>query len=115
MNQPATESGQIEVSEIIAQIGYRPDRTVHEELQIHECYATSGPIKLAAFLLGQQGGTGDCLSVSACDAETLTTPEPGYFILGSKSYGRNNQFLMQTGYEHVGQVVASLVSSAVSS
>ncbi|MBL4883069.1 MAG: NAD(P)-binding domain-containing protein, partial [Planctomycetaceae bacterium] len=54
LNQPATESGQIEVSEIIAQIGYRPDRTVHEELQIHECYATSGPIKLAAFLLGQQ-------------------------------------------------------------
>ncbi len=108
LNEPASDSKQIEVEQIIAQVGYRPDRSLHEELQIHECYATSGPIKLAAFLLGQQAA--DCLSVSACDAETLKNPESDYYILGSKSYGRNTQFLMQTGYEHVTQVMADLIS-----
>lgn len=104
--EPETQSTQIEVGQIIAQVGYRPDRSLHDELQIHECYATSGPIKLAAFLLGQQGA--DCLSVTACDADTLQNPEPGYYILGSKSYGRNTQFLLQTGYEHVAKVVSEL-------
>ena len=108
LNEPASESTQIEVGQIIAQVGYRPDRSLHEELQIHECYATSGPIKLAAFLLGQQAA--DCLSVSACEAETLKNPEPDYYLLGSKSYGRNTQFLMQTGYEHITKIIAELVA-----
>lgn len=102
LNQPATDSLQIEVAKIIAQVGYRPDRSIHQELQIHECYATSGPMKLAAFLLGQQ--TEDCLAVSVCDAQTLQNPEPGYYLLGAKSYGRNTQFLIQTGYQHLGQL-----------
>ncbi len=104
---------QIEVGQIVAQVGYRPDRSLHDELQIHECYATSGPIKLAAFLLGQQGT--DCLSVPACEADTFRNPEPGYYILGSKSYGRNTQFLMQTGYEHVAKVFRELSAACQSS
>ncbi len=109
LSEPDSRSMQIEVEEIIAQVGYRPERSLHEELQIHECYATSGPIKLAAFLLGEQAA--DCLSVSTCQAETLNNPEPDYYILGSKSYGRNSQFLMQTGYEHLSKLIAELVVS----
>ncbi len=42
-----------EVDRIIANVGYRPDTTLYRELQVHECYATSGPMKLAATLMGR--------------------------------------------------------------
>jgi hypothetical protein len=31
----------------------------------------------------------------------LLNPEPGFFILGMKSYGRNSAFLLQTGHEQI--------------
>ncbi|MCP5116876.1 MAG: monooxygenase, partial [bacterium] len=40
---------------------------------------------------------------------TLKNPEPGFFILGSKSYGRRNDFLMRVGWEQVGEVFSLLV------
>jgi hypothetical protein len=70
---------------------------------VHECYATCGPIKLAAALIGESGG-GDCLAQAGHGPETLVNPEPGFFILGSKSYGRNSQFLLRVGWEQVDQV-----------
>ena len=66
--------------------------------------ATPGrPIKLAAALIGESGG-GDCLAQAGHGPETLVNPEPGFFILGSKSYGRNSQFLLRVGWEQVDQV-----------
>ncbi|MCI0566840.1 MAG: NAD(P)-binding domain-containing protein [Acidobacteria bacterium] len=87
------------VDRILANVGYQPDRALYAELQIHECYASSGPMKLAAALLSQ--GTADCLSVGGQGAEALLNPEPGFFILGSKSYGRNSTFLLRAGFEQV--------------
>ncbi len=84
---------------VIANVGYRPDRRVFEELQIHECFATGGPIKLAAALLGESSA--DCLNQSGHGAETLRNPEPGFFILGSKSYGRDSRFLLQIGFQQI--------------
>ena len=43
--------------------GYRPDTSIHRELQVHLCYATEGPMKLAAALLGEDSN-GDCLARS---------------------------------------------------
>jgi thioredoxin reductase len=88
-----------QVDRILANVGYQPDRALYAELQIHECYASSGPMKLAAALLSQ--GSADCLSVGGQGAETLLNPEPGFFILGSKSYGRNSTFLLRAGFEQV--------------
>ena len=31
---------------------------------------------------------------------------PGFFILGAKSYGRLNTFLLRTGYQQVDEIVA---------
>jgi thioredoxin reductase len=90
---------QVEADRIVAQVGYRPDRSLYEELQVHECYATQGPIKLAAALLGE--ASDDCLAQSCPGAETLTNPEPGFFILGAKSYGRSSQFLIRIGIEQI--------------
>jgi NADPH-dependent 2,4-dienoyl-CoA reductase/sulfur reductase-like enzyme len=94
------------VDRILSLTGYVGDNELYRQLQVHECYATCGPIKLSAALLG--AGSSDCLSQTSHGAETLTNPEPGFFILGSKSYGRNNSFLMRTGWEQVGEVFGLL-------
>src|ERR671910_103937 len=41
-------------------------------------------------------------------AEELRHPEPGFYVVGMKSYGRAPTFLMLTGYEQVRSVVAAL-------
>lgn len=101
-----SELGSITADHIVAQVGYRPDRAIYEELQVHECYATQGPMRLAAALLGETSG--DCLNQSCPGPETLTNPEPGFFILGAKSYGRNSQFLLRIGIEQI-EAVFSLI------
>ncbi len=96
----------IAVDRILALTGAVGDHTLYRQLQVHECYATCGPIKLAAALLGS--GNADCLAQTTHGADTLTNPEPNFFILGAKSYGRNNTFLMRIGWEQVGEVFGRL-------
>jgi thioredoxin reductase len=87
------------VDRVLANVGYRPDESLYAELQIHTCYASSGPMKLAAALLGAGGS--DCLSQPSTPSEALQNPEPGFFILGAKSYGRNSAFLLRTGFDQI--------------
>ena len=94
------------VDHIIANIGYRPDRSIYEELHVHECYATQGPMKLAAKLLGETSS--DCLAQTSHGSDVLKNPEPNFFILGSKSYGRNSNFLMRVGIEQIRDVLTTL-------
>ncbi len=101
------DSEEIEVDRILALNGGVGDQELYRQLQVHECYATAGPMKLAATLLGETGG--DCLAIGSAGAETLVNPEPGFFILGAKSYGRNSQFLLRTGWQQVDDVFGSLI------
>ncbi len=96
----------VEADRILSLTGFVGDQGLYRQLQVHECYATCGPIKLSAALLG--AGNGDCMAQTTHGAETLANPEPGFFILGSKSYGRNNTFLMRIGWEQVGEVFGLL-------
>jgi hypothetical protein len=96
----------VEVDRILSLTGAVGDHGLYRQLQVHECYATCGPIKLSAALLG--AGSSDCLTQTTHGADTLTNPEPGFFILGAKSYGRNNTFLMRIGWEQVGEVFGLL-------
>lgn len=98
------------VDHILANVGYRPDRSVYEELQIHECYASQGPIKLAAALLGESSS--DCMAQSVPGNDTLTNPEPGFFILGAKSYGRDSRFLIRTGLQQIASALELIASEA---
>jgi thioredoxin reductase len=91
-----------EVDRIIANVGYTPDSELYRELQVHECYASLGPINLAAPLLKHRGG--DALTIPARSADLLRNPEPGFYILGAKSYGRNSAFLLRAGFEQVREV-----------
>ena len=97
----------IEVDHIISNTGLRPDLSIHSELQVHICYASDGIMKLAASLLG---ASGDCLAQPAAGIETLISPEPDFYILGSKSYGRNSSFLLRVGIEQVAALKEKLMN-----
>jgi cation diffusion facilitator CzcD-associated flavoprotein CzcO len=103
---------EVEVDRILALNGGVGDHALYRQLQVHECYATSGPMNLAAALLGEAGG--DCLAVGSPGPETLRNPEPGFFILGAKSYGRNSQFLLKAGWQQVDDVFGSLIEQGAS-
>ena len=99
---------EVEVDRILALNGGVGDHALYRQLQVHECYATSGPMNLSAALLGE-AANGDCLQVAAHGAETLRTPEPGFFILGAKSYGRMSRFLLAAGWRQVDDVFGTLI------
>ena len=40
--------------------------------------------------------------------EELAQPEPGFYVVGMKSYGRAPTFLMLTGYEQVRSIACAL-------
>jgi hypothetical protein len=92
-------AGEHAFDRVIANVGYRPDATIYDELQVHQCYASEGPMKLAAALLGQSSA--DCLAQQSCGPNSLVTSEPNFYILGSKSYGRNSQFLFSIGLAQI--------------
>ncbi len=102
-----TTSGACEVvaDHVLGLTGYTGDAALYRQLQVHECYATAAVMNLSAALLVAAGG--DCLAQPAVGVEALRNPEPGFFILGAKSYGRLGTFLLRTGYEQVDQVVAA--------
>lgn len=94
------------VDNIVANVGYRPDLSLFRHLQVHLCYATDGPMSLAASLMGGDAGA-DCLDQSSGGLQTLETPEPNFFVLGAKSYGRNSNFLLRVGFEQIEGVFGS--------
>jgi thioredoxin reductase len=89
------------VDRVLANVGFRPDNRLYSELQVHECYASGGPMKLAAALLAAPSA--DCLKQPACGPAALLNPEPDFYILGAKSYGRGSQFLLAGGIDQVRQ------------
>jgi hypothetical protein len=97
------------IDRILSLTGFIGDHSIYRQLQVHECYATSGPMKLAAALLGSDSD--DCLTQESHGAETLVNPEPNFFILGSKSYGRNTTFLMRVGWQQVEEVFSLLTAA----
>jgi thioredoxin reductase len=97
-----------EVDRVIVNNGFGPDDSLYRELQVHESYASRGPMRLSTAL--SEAGTGDCMTTPGFGADVLENPEPNFFILGHKSYGRNPDFLLQTGYRQVADVVAALAS-----
>ena len=100
------EDQEIQVDKILSLTGAVGDHTLYRQLQVHECYATSGPIKLAAALLGSEAA--DCLVQESHGVETLKNPEPNFFLLGDKSYGRNNTFLLRVGWQQVEEIFQEL-------
>jgi hypothetical protein len=50
----------------------------------------------------------DCLAVPAVKPGDLQSGEPRFFFVGSRSYGRSNGFLLQTGLAQLEVVLDAL-------
>ena len=96
------------VDRVLGLTGFLGDTSLYRQLQVHECYATAAPMNLSAALLAAAGdGPADCLTQPSHGIDALRLPEPNFFVLGVKSYGRNNTFLLRIGYEQVDEVIAA--------
>jgi thioredoxin reductase len=97
------------VDRVIASVGYSPDSALYRELQVQECTATLAPIGMGT-ALAKSGG--DEMSGPPGGAAALKTPEPNYYVLGSKSFGRSGQFLMRTGFQQIRDVFSLITGKA---
>jgi hypothetical protein len=95
----------VEADAVIAATGFRPDHTIAAELRL-----ALEPALESARALGPliDPNVHTCGTVPAHGIAELAHPEPGYVIVGMKSYGRAPTFLLATGYQQVRSVVAAL-------
>ena len=103
----ATENPRVlgPVDRIVVCTGQRPDLALTRELRLDldpwlESTRTLGPMI--------DPNLHSCGTVPPHGYKELAHPEPGYFAVGVKSYGRAPTFLMATGYEQVRSVAAHL-------
>ena len=93
------------VDRIIAATGQRPDLALTRELRLD-----LDPWLESAKALGPliDPNVHSCGSVPPHGHRELAHPEPGFYTVGIKSYGRAPTFLLLTGYEQVRSVAAAL-------
>jgi thioredoxin reductase len=85
--------------------GFRPDLSFLSELRLELDPTLQAPVRIAAEI---DPNLHSCGSVAATGAKDLAQPEPDFYVVGAKSYGRAPTFLALTGYEQVRSVVAEL-------
>ncbi|AZV20905.1 NAD(P)-binding domain-containing protein [Mesorhizobium sp. M7A.F.Ce.TU.012.03.2.1] len=93
------------IDRIVVTTGFRPDLSFLSEIRIALDPAVEAPPALAPLI---DPNFHSCGTVPAHGIAELAHPEPGFTIVGSKSYGRAPTFLMATGYEQVRSVVADI-------
>lgn len=98
------------LDEIICATGQRPDLALTRELRLKldpwlESTEALGPLI--------DPNVHSCGSVPPHGHRELAHPEPGFYTVGVKSYGRAPTFLMLTGYEQARSVVAALAGDLV--
>ncbi|HCS61533.1 MAG TPA: flavoprotein [Microbacterium sp.] len=93
------------VGHVFALTGFRPNTEMLREVRTALDPALEAVAGIAAEI---DPNIHSCGSVGATGARELVQPEPGFFIVGAKSYGRAPTFLALTGYEQVRSVVAHL-------
>jgi len=95
---------------IVNATGFRPDLSPLTELRVDVDPVLQSARTLAPMI---DPNVHSCGSVPPHGAAELAHPEPGFYIVGSKSYGRAPTFLLATGYEQVRSVVAQLAGDRV--
>ena len=94
-----------EVDEVIVATGSRPDLSLAKELRVRHDHWLESTEALAPLI---DPNVHSCGTVRPHGHKELQHPEPGYYAIGAKSYGRAPNFLMATGYEQARSVVAAL-------
>ena len=90
---------------VVVLTGFRPDLSFLSELRLELDPTLQAPVRIAAEV---DPNLHSCGSVAATGAVDLAQPEPDFYLVGAKSYGRAPTFLALTGYEQVRSVVAEL-------
>jgi hypothetical protein len=91
--------------QVVAATGFRPDHGIAAELRL-DLDPILGCTRTLADLIDPD--VHSCGTVRPHGVDELTQPEPDYYAVGMKSYGRAPTFLMATGYEQVRSIVAAL-------
>jgi len=94
------------VDEVIGATGSRPDLAFLREVRLDLHASVEAPSAIAGLI---DPNLHSCGSVPPHGERELRHPEPGFYMVGMKSYGRAPTFLLATGYEQVRSVVAGLV------
>jgi len=100
------------VDEVIVATGFRPDLAITSELRLELDNIVESPSALATLI---DPNLHSCGTVPPHGAAQLRHPEPDFYTVGMKSYGRAPTFLMLTGYEQVRSVVAALTGDVAGS
>jgi thioredoxin reductase len=95
----------ITVDRIVSATGFRPDHTIAAELRL-DLDPILGSTRALAPLIDPNEHS--CGTVPPHGVDELSHPEPGFYAIGVKSYGRAPTFLLATGYEQARSVVAAL-------
>ena len=90
---------------VVVLTGFRPDLSFLSELRLELDPILQAPVRLAPEI---DPNVHSCGTVPPHGVAELTHPEPGFYLVGMKSYGRAPTFLALTGYEQVRSVVAEL-------
>lgn len=98
---PAEEAGIFD--EVIANVGYRPDIHLYDELQVPACYLTQRPARPSTEESVRAATSWPDLSLTA-----LRNPEPDFYVLGAKSFGRKSDFLVSDGLQQI-QILFTLI------
>lgn len=93
------------VDEIIVATGFRPDHGLARELRLDVHSVFESTYALAPLI---DPTVSACGTVPPHGVVQLAHPEPDYYVVGMKSYGRAPTFLLLTGYEQVRSVVCAL-------
>ncbi|MFP4155684.1 MAG: diguanylate cyclase [Halothiobacillaceae bacterium] len=81
--------------QLVATAGYEGDVRLFEDLQVHLCYASGAPMNYAAEMLEDTVAHRHTPWVPGPDA--VRNPEPNFYVLGAKSYGRNPGYSLHIG------------------
>ncbi|CAM3759022.1 FAD-dependent oxidoreductase [Kibdelosporangium persicum] len=95
----------VTVDRVVAATGFRPDHSIADELRLDLDPAVGCTRALAPLI---DPNLHSCGTVRPHGVDELSHPEPNYFIVGMKSYGRAPTFLLATGYEQVRSISAAL-------
>jgi thioredoxin reductase len=94
-----------DLDEVVVLTGFRPDLSWLSEIRLDLDASLQAPVTLAPLI---DPNVHSCGSVPPHGAAELAHPEPGFYLVGMKSYGRAPTFLALTGYEQVRSVVAEI-------
>lgn len=93
------------IDEIICNTGSRPDFSALREIRLSVDPALESSAAIAELI---DPNIHSCGTVRPHGEKELRHQEEGFYIVGSKSYGRAPTFLMATGYEQVRSIVAAI-------